>query len=143
MSQSPYARSLAREAAQSTIGGALIWLLTSTVAGLIPTVAAQGMDDVSWIWVLAWLGHLAVAGMALWGLLVVAIHAGCLSALIHGTHRLLPIVAITFVSQLTASSIVIVMLNDDVLQRVLLVWLACVIPATTYLVRSFGAGKRG
>src|SRR5512136_1734465 len=102
MNQSPFAASIIREAIQGVVGGSLTWLFACTIAGVIPTAAtAEGLDDASWVWAFAWLGHLVTAGIAIWGLPILCLHAVCLSALIHGTERAWRIVAVTFISQLT------------------------------------------
>ena len=59
-----------------------------------------------------------------------------MSALIHGTDRVLRPLVIAFVAQLTTSAIVIVTLERDDFQRVLMVWLPCATLSMIYLVGS-------
>ena len=137
MSQSPFATSLFREAVRSSVVGSLAWLIVSALAGALATAAtAEHFQDFSWYWALAWVWHLAVAGIGLWGLIVVCVHVWCMSALIHGTDRVLRPLVIAFVAQLTTSAIVIVTLERDDFQRVLMVWLPCATLSMIYLVGS-------
>ena len=115
----------------------MTWLLTCTLAGVIATAAAEGAQDVSWAWAFAWIGHLAVAGIGVWGLILLCIHAGCLGALVHGTERVLRVAVIAFISQLTTSGIVVVTFEPDALRRVTIVWLAFATPAIVYLIGGF------
>ncbi|MGO9588098.1 MAG: hypothetical protein ACLP2Y_18120 [Limisphaerales bacterium] len=125
-------------AIQSVLGGLFVWLLTCSLAGAIATAATvEHIDDLSWLWAFAWAWHLAVAGMWLWGLLIICIHAFCLSALIHGTDRVLRVIVIVFTVQLTTSTIVIVTINKDTLPHAAAVWLPLATISTIYLIRSF------
>jgi hypothetical protein len=60
-----------------------------------------------------------------------------LAALIHGTERVLRVVVITFISQLTTSAVVTVSFDHDTLHPVMIAWLACAIPAIVYLIGGF------
>jgi hypothetical protein len=143
MNQSPFATSLVREAAQGTVGGFLTWLCTCAVAGIIPTAAAaEGFDNASWAWAFAWLGHLAIAGIAVWGVVVICIHVACLSALIHGTGRVLRVVAAAFGAQLTTSAIAVVSFDHDTFRRVAIAWLVCTIPLISFVIGSFVVGRQ-
>jgi hypothetical protein len=127
-------------AIQSVLGGLFAWLLTCSLAGAIATAATvERIDDLSWLWLwaVAWVWHLAVAGMWLWGLLIICIHAFCLSALIHGTDRVLRVIVIAFTVQLTTSMIVVVTINRDTLPHAAAVWLPLATISTIYLIRSF------
>lgn len=137
MGQSPYATSIVREAVQGTVGGSLIWVLSCAIAGVVTTAATADSFDVDWSWAFAWIGHLVVAGIQLWGLVVICIHVLCLAALIHGTERVLRVVVITFISQLTTSAIVTVSFEHDALWREVMAWVACAIPALMYLIGCF------
>ena len=100
------------------------------------------MGNIGWAWILAWLGHLILAAMGLWGLIVICIHVGCLAALIQGTERVMTVLAIAFVSQLTASALVVTAFDNggdgaDIKRRITIVWLACAVPVIVFLVGSF------
>jgi hypothetical protein len=125
-------------AAQSLVGGLAIWLVTVTVAGAIPTaVAADRLDEMGWELALAWIGHLAVAGMALWGLLIVCAHVYCLTALIHGIGSAPRAVVVAFVSQITTSTAVLLLIGSDHWSRLVATWGCFVILSTVYFVNDF------
>jgi hypothetical protein len=138
MSQSPYATSLVREAVQGVIGGSLTWLLTCALAGALATAAtAEGLDDISWYWTVAWVWHLVAAGMGLWGLIVICIHVWCVSSLVHGTERVLRVVVVAFFAQLTTSAIVIVTLEREYFHRMIILWLPFATISIMYFIGSF------
>jgi len=138
MSQSYYVTSVFRESAQGVVGGTITWLITCALAGAIATAAAAGsIEDMEWALALAWIGHLAVAGFGLWGLLVVCIHAGCLAALVQGTERPLRVLSIAFISQLTTSAIVAVTFDPEGLVRVMVVWAVFLVPTMVFLTGRF------
>ena len=83
-----------------------------------------------------------MAGLAFWGLLVMCIHVWCISELVHGAERPLRVIVIAFFVQLTTSSIVVLTLEDDVFQRIAVVWIACATVAINYLIASFIRQKR-
>jgi hypothetical protein len=85
---------------------------------------------------------LIVAGIAMWGLLVLCIHAYCLAALVHGTARPLRPMAAAFLAQLTASAIVAAMLQEEVFVRVASVWTVCATLAVGYFIWSFARQRR-
>jgi len=135
--------SVFRTAAQSLLGGLLVWVLTCTLAGAIAKAAtAQGLEDVDWFWALAWVWHLAVAGIELWGLLVLLIHAFCLTALVYGTDRVLRVIVIAFIAQLTTSLIVVVTFDGDTLPRALTIWIPLAGISIIYLIGSFARQRR-
>jgi hypothetical protein len=140
MSQSPYATSLFREAVQGLIGGSITWLLTCALAGALATaVTAERVDDVSWFWLLAWVGHLAAAGIGLWGLIVICIHVWCVSSLVHGTERVLRVIVVAFFVQLTTSAIVIVTFEHEHFHRMMMLWLPF---ATISIILFIGSSLR-
>ena len=114
------------------------WVLTCTLAGVIATAAgADSVDDVSWVWTLAWLGHLFIAGMGAWGLPIVFIHAMCLGVLLHRTERVMRVLAIAFISQLTTSAIVVAGFEHAHSGRVMIVLVAFAMPLMVYLMGGF------
>jgi hypothetical protein len=138
MSHSPYTTSVLREAVQGAVGGSITWVLTCTVAGVIATAAgADSIDDVGWVWGLAWLGHLFIAGMGAWGLPVVFIHAMCLGVLLQRTERTMRVLMVAFISQLTTSAIVVAGFEQAHSRRVMIVLVAFTMPAIVYLIRGF------
>jgi hypothetical protein len=123
---------------QSVLGGLFGWLLTCSLAGAIATAATvERIDDLSWFWAVAWVWHLGVAGLEIWGLLIICIHAFCLSALIDGTDRVLRVIVIVFTVQLTTSMIVVVTLDRGALPHAAAIWLPLATISTIYLIRSF------
>ena len=127
-----------REALQSVLGGSFGWLLTCSLAGAIASAASiESIHDLSWFWTVAWLWHLGVAGIEIWGVLIICIHAFCLTALIQGTDRVLRVLVIIFIVQLTTSMIVVVTFDRDALPRAAAVWLPLATISTIYLIRSF------
>ena len=70
------------------------------------------------------------------------IHVWCISELVHGTERPLRMIVIAFFIQLTTSSIVILTLEDDVFERIAVVWIACASVAINYLIVSCLKQKR-
>ena len=138
MSQSPYVTSVLREFVQGVVGASVAWLLTCTVAGVIATVAgADNLEDVGWVWAFAWIGHLCIAAMGAWGFTVLFIHAVCLGALVHGTERVVRVLASAFLAQLTASVIVVAGFERAHPSRVILVWVVVATPVIVYLIGSF------
>jgi hypothetical protein len=134
MNQSSFTLSALQEAVQGFLGGSFAWLFTSALAGAIACGAAtEGLSEIDWVWGLAWIGHLAVAGAAIWGLIPLCIHAGCLAALIHGTDRVLRPILIAFFTQLTTSAIVTAMFEPQAARRLIIAWLLCATPAVLYL----------
>lgn len=146
MSQEPDVFSACREAVTGLIGGSTAWLLTCSLAGIVATATVESNrgypTQFEWMWGLAWIGHLAVAGIAFWGLLIMCIHAWCISELVHGTERPLRVIVIAFLVQLTTSSIVTVAIEHDVLTRIAVMWGACATVALNYLIGSFVKEKR-
>ena len=134
--------SVFRAATQGLLGGLLIWMLTCTLAGAVATATAEGVEDVDWLWAFAWVRHLAFAGIALWGLLVILIHAFCVSALVYGTDRVLRVVVIAFIVQLTTSMIVVVTFDREALPRALTIWIPSAIISLVYLIVSFVRQRR-
>lgn len=130
--------SVFKAAIQSLLGGLFVWVLTCSLAGAIATAAAaEHIDDLSWYWAVAWAWHLGVAGIEIWGLLVICIHAFCLSALIHQTDRVLRVLVIAFTVQLTTSMIVVVTIFRYALPRAAAIWLPLATISMIYLIRSF------
>ena len=125
-----------RAAVQGVFGGLFGWLLTCSFAGAIAMAATANGDEPNWSWALAWVWHLAVAGIALWGLLVVCIHAFCISALVNGTDRVLRVIVIAFSVQLTTSLIVTVIMDPETWVRALVVGLPLTLLAAAYLTAS-------
>ena len=41
-----------RGAVQGLSGGLLVWVLTCTLAGAVATAAAEGVEEVDWLWAL-------------------------------------------------------------------------------------------
>lgn len=108
------------------------------MAGVLATAAAaESVHDFDWGWAFAWIGHLAIAGLELWGLIVICIHAGCLASLVHGAERPVKIVLITFVSQLTTSTIVLLQFERQAFYRLSILWAAFALLAFTYGVRHY------
>lgn len=146
MSQKPDVFSAFGEAVTGLIGGSLAWLLTCSLAGVVASITAEtryGYSiDIEWGWAFAWIGHLAVAGVALWGLLVICIHVWCISELVNGTERPFRTLVIAFFVQLTTSSIVILTLEREVFERIAVVWVACATVVINYLLWSFLKQKR-
>ena len=143
MRQSPYATSLSREGAQGLIGGSLAWLLACSLAGVVAAAAtADSVEDLSWSWLFAWIGHLAVAGIELWGLVAICIQAWCASALVHGTERALRVVVVAFICQLTTSAIVIVTFEHEYFHRMMILWLPFAALSMMYLIGSFVKGVK-
>ena len=126
-----------RAAAQSVMGGLLLWALTCAFADAIATAATAGPhDEFNWSWAFSWIGHLALAGFGLWGLVVIAIHACCVSALIQGTERILCVVAIIFSAQLTTSTIIASILDSEHWMRAVAICLPLIAGAMTYAIWS-------
>ena len=132
--------SVFRAATQSLLGGLLAWVLTCSLAGAIAKVATGEYFD--WFWALAWVVHLAFAGIGLWGLLVILLHAFCLSALVNGTDRVLRIIVIAFTAQLTTSMIVVVTFDAEALPRALTIWTPLAAISLIYLIVSFARQRR-
>jgi len=127
-----------QSAIQSLLGGLVAWLLTCVVAGAIPSVlSAQWPPEIGWFIVLAWLVHLVYAGMAIWGLLTICVHALCLAALIYGTHNGFAALSITFFAQLTTSTIVVILLDSDLWWRPATGWAFCSCFLACYWITSF------
>ena len=120
------------------LGGLLVWSLICSLAGAIAMAATiERIDDLGWFWAVAWIWHLGVAGIEIWGLFIICIHAFCLSALIHGTNRVLRVLVIAFIVQLTTSMIVVVTIFGGTLPRAAAIWLPLATISTIYLIRSF------
>jgi len=132
-----------QSAMQSLVGGLVAWFLTCALAGAAVTAATESsFEDVDWLWGLAWVWHLAVAGAGIWGLLVICIHVGCASALIQGTDHALRVLTIAFVTQLTCSAIVVVCVDSYLWQRVVLVWLTLGGVGIAYICGSYLSERR-
>jgi hypothetical protein len=135
--------SVFKSAMQSLFGGFLGWFLTCSLAGAIATATTvHDFNEADWMWAFVWIGHLAVAAFGVWGLLVICLHAFCVSALIHGADRPLRVVAIAFAAQMAASTIVVVTLESDSWQWSVAVGGALVVIAMAYLIQSFRGERR-
>jgi hypothetical protein len=146
MSQKPDVFSAFKEAVTGLIGGSLTWLLACSLAGVVATATAESRygypTHFEWEWGFAWIAHLAVAGIAFWGLLVMCVHVWCISELVHGTERPLRMIFIAFFVQLTTSSIMILTLEDDVFERIAVVWVACATVGISYFILSLLKQRR-
>jgi len=132
--------SIFKAATQSVIGGLFVWSLTCSFAGIVAGAATIGhLQDLSWEWIFAgafsWIIHLAIASIGLWGLLVIFIHALCLSALINETEHVLRVLIFAFAIQLTTSMIVIVILERHALLQAIAIWLPITTICAIYLIR--------
>ena len=132
--------SVVRAATQNLLGGLLAWVLTCSLAGAIAKMATG--EYIDWFWAFAWVGHLAFAGIGLWGLLVILIHAFCVSALVNGTDRVLRVIVTAFIVQLTTSMIVVVTFDRDTLPRALTIWIPSAAVSSIYLIVSFVRQRR-
>jgi hypothetical protein len=130
MSKTPYADviSIFGGACQSLLGGMVVWLLTCVAAGAVPVLANTDWTDplsrseLDWTLTFAWVGHLILATLFLWGIIVLCIHGLCLAALAHGTHGTLRVLSIVFVAQLTTSTIFVMLGRGDWWWRPALAW---------------------
>ena len=135
--------SVFRAATQCLLGGLLIWMLTCTLAGAIAAATAEGVEFIDWWWwAFAWVRHLAFAGIGLWGLLVILLHAFCVSALVNGTDRVLRVIVIAFIAQLTTSMIVVVTFDGEALPRALTIWTPLAAISLICLIVSFVRQRR-
>jgi hypothetical protein len=127
-----------KAAMQSLLGGVFGWMLTCSLAGVIATAAAtDNLNDLDWFWALAWIGHLAVAAVGVWGLLVICLHAFCASALIHGTDHVLRTIVMAFVLQLVTSSIVMMFFESEHWVRLIVVCGSLSLIGVGFLIGSF------
>ena len=130
MSKTPYndILSIFGAACQSLVGGSIIWAITCAFAGVIPVIANEGWNywdyDPEFVWTLAfaWIGHLIVASICLWGLLVICLHGISVAALVHGTHSVPRVLSIVFVAQITTSTIIVLVWDADTWWRPLIAW---------------------
>ncbi len=132
--------SVFRSATQSLLGGLLVWVLTCALAGAIAMKATT--ENADWSWAFGWIWHLAAAGIGLWGLLVLVIHASCVSALVYGTDRVLRVIVIAFIAQLTTSTIIVVTFDREALPRALTIWIPLAALSIIFLIGSYARQGR-
>jgi hypothetical protein len=112
-----------RDAVQTLIGAVVVWFLICAVAGALPACAGAeslnklNQDYLNWGLLVVWIGHLVMAGIQIWGLLFVGAHALCLSALMNTDGPLWRVVVVTFMLQLTVSTISTLFLMPDELRE--------------------------
>jgi len=120
---------------QNLLGGFCGWLLTCSLAGIVATAAAAGdFRDWDWFWAFAWIGHLAIAAIGVWGLLVICLHAFCVSALVNGTDNVFRVLLTVFTLQLTTSTVAILCVEPENWIRSLTAWFLCILPAAAQCI---------
>jgi hypothetical protein len=131
---------IAHELAGTVVGGTGLLLLTCALAGAIPLVLTlREFPNEGWpLLAAAWLGHLILAGLCIWGIAFVLIHIWCLYSLIFTEESRRRALAVAFWSQLTVSTIFT--LNENA-GTAYLVWGILTVILLPYLWRAFGGGK--
>ena len=108
------------------------------LAGAIPVIAGtRGLEEDGWGIAFAWVGHLAVAGIALWGLAVICVHACCLSSLIHGTGSSPRSLALAFITQLSTSSVVLLLFEAENKERLVATWCGFALLTAAFFAASY------
>ena len=131
---------IAHDLAGTVVGGTGLLLLTCALAGAIPLVLTlREFPNEGWpLLAAAWLGHLILAGLCIWGIAFVLIHIWCLYSLIFTEESRRRALAVAFLSQLTVSTIFT--LNENA-GTAYLVWGTLTVILLPYLWRAFGGGK--
>lgn len=129
-------------------GGLLAWGLTCACAGAIPLLIRDyQMDDLSPAVLFAWIVHLIVAGIGLWGIAFVVLHVLCLHSLINTEASRRRALAGAFIVQLMASTVASAFLKDDASDAGWIAWIAlaaiCAVLLPWLARPLFESGKRG
>jgi len=133
-----------RDLTGTPFGGLLAWGLTCALAGAIPILIwdVRG-DDYGIAVFFAWILHLIVAGIGLWGIAFVLLHVWCLHSLIYTEDSRLRALAGAFLSQLTVSTIATGFLAEDISTHAIGAWvLACALLLPFVLRPLFGGNAR-
>lgn len=106
-------------------GGLLAWGLTCAFAGAIPILIWDGrVNDHGVAVFFAWILHLIVAGIGLWGVVFVVLHVWCLHSLIYTEASRRRALAGAFLSQLTVSTLSTALLTETISAFALAAWVA-------------------
>ncbi len=133
-----------RDLIGTLFGGLLAWGLTCSLAGAIPILIWDGrVNDCGVAVFFAWILHLVVAGVGLWGIVFVLLHTWCLHSLIYTEDSRLRALAGAFLSQLTVSTIAHSLLEEDISTHAIVAWgLACALLLPFVLRPLFGGNAQ-
>jgi hypothetical protein len=99
-----------QEALRSLTGAGFAMLVVCMLGGSIPTAATWTSLPTVEDWILlafGWMGHWIMAGVMLWGLLVVLAPIWCLYELLHGSRNPLLVLVALLITQLLVSTVAV------------------------------------
>ncbi len=99
-----------KDALQSLTGAGIAMVMVCAMGGAIPVVAGWSNlpDAEDWLLLaVAWVGHWAIAGLMLWGLVALLVPVWSLHELLHGNRNPFLALAPTLIVQLTVSTIAV------------------------------------